>query len=143
MSYGVIEYNHLGQPKCEICNKYFNRVLNHVYQAHNMVALDYKITYGFERGKGICSKESSDKTRQKAKDNYEISGKRNLSLGKNSRFKKGHKGRTKDQVSYETKLKLIQHVKTNVPTEKRIELGRKLGKSGKGNLARWGKSVCE
>jgi hypothetical protein len=71
MSYGIIEYNIKGLPKCEICNKHFHRVLTHVRQRHNMTEREYKQTYGFDLKKGITSQESKLKSREAAIKNYE------------------------------------------------------------------------
>jgi hypothetical protein len=70
-TYGIIQYNNEGKPKCEICGEYFNRVLTHVRQKHEMTQREYKKQFGFDVKKGICSKESADRTRQKTLNNYE------------------------------------------------------------------------
>lgn len=108
MSYGIIEYNSDGQPKCEICGEHFERVAAHVRQKHDMSAREYKQTYGFDLSKGICSKESSAKSRDKNLENYDkVVGKNLIKKGESTRFKKGSKGRTKDQVSEQTRRMLI------------------------------------
>ena len=110
MSYGIIEYNTEGQPKCEICGKHFERVLRHVNQKHDMMAIDYKDQFGFDRIKGICSKESAERTRYKTYQNYDKCIKKNLEeAGTKSRFTKGCKGRTKDMISDQTMNRLISH----------------------------------
>ena len=65
MAYGILEYNEEGKPKCEICGKFFNRVISHVRQKHFLNEREYKKQFGFELKKGICSKESSEKSRIK------------------------------------------------------------------------------
>jgi hypothetical protein len=139
MAYGEVEYDNNGKPICEICGKSFNRLLSHVRQKHEINEREYKLTYGLDLKKGICSKESSEKTRIKTLENFDkVIAKNLLKNGEKSRFKKGDKGRTKDKVSEQTRKRLVQHAKTNVSTEKRKELGRKLGLSGLGNKTQWG-----
>jgi hypothetical protein len=140
MSYGKVEYDSEGKPICEICQKSFNRLLCHVRQKHKISERDYKKTYGLDLSKGICSSESSEKTRIKTLENFDkVIGQNLIKNGEKSRFKKGDKGRVKEQVSEQTRLMLVQHAKTNVSTEKRKELGKQLGLSGLGNISKWKK----
>ncbi|MEK6882005.1 MAG: hypothetical protein AABY22_20470, partial [Nanoarchaeota archaeon] len=64
-----------------------------------------------------------------------------LTQGKKTQFSKGDKGRTRDQVSEQTRLALIERFTGPEMTEKRKKLGKKLGESGAGNEARWGKQA--
>tara|TARA_R110000787_G_scaffold11722_12_gene38531 strand:- start:11126 stop:11500 length:375 start_codon:yes stop_codon:yes gene_type:complete len=108
MSYGEIDYNEYGQPKCEICGEYFDRVSSHVRQKHELSAREYKKKYGLDLSKGICSKVSSEKSREKVYDNYDkVIGNNLVKNGEPTRFKNGSKGRTKDQVSEQTRRMLI------------------------------------
>lgn len=107
MAYGEIEYNEDGQPKCEVCGKYFNRVISHVRQKHEMNEKEYKKQFGFDLYKGICSKESSERTRLKTLSNYDKCIEGNLIInGSKTRFKDGCKGRTKEKVSEQTRIRL-------------------------------------
>jgi|TARA_B110000977_G_scaffold151730_1_gene192612 hypothetical protein len=109
---GIIEYNEKGLPMCEECGQYYHRVLSHVRQKHNLSAKQYKIKYGLDLSKGICSKSSSEKTRVKTKKNYNLVIAQNLLInGKQTRFKQGHKGRTIEQVSEMSRLRLINNFK--------------------------------
>lgn len=142
MSYGIIEYNEVGYPKCEICGEHFKRVLSHVRQAHFISEREYKATYGFDLKKGICSKESSEKTREKTLLNFDRCVKKNLlDKGELSRFKKGSKGRTKDKVSAQTKKRLKDRLKEPYMVDAMRSAGHKVGKSGLGNKARWGLKI--
>ena len=106
MAYGIIEYDNDGKPICEICKKSFKRVLNHARQKHDISEKEYKLKFGLNLTKGICSKESSELSREKALDNYDKSIKQNLlQKGSKTRFKKGSKGRTKDKVSEQTRIR--------------------------------------
>ena len=140
MSYGKIEYNIDGQPKCEICGEYFNRVISHVRQKHGMNGKEYKKKFGFDLIKGICSKESSEKTRLKTLDNYNKCIQNNLIIkGSGSRFNNGDKGRTKDQVSEQTKIRLKERLKEPYMIDAMKKSGKLVGKSGLGNKKRWNK----
>ena len=138
MSYGIIEYNDEGKPKCEICGKHFDRVLAHVRQIHHVNEREYKLRFGFDLSKGICSRSSSEKTRTKTLLNYDTVIKQNLiDNGKTTRFTRGCKGRTKDQVSEQTRIAMIERLNSPHMQEVRKNLGSKLGKSGAGNRKRW------
>jgi hypothetical protein len=142
MSYGVIEYNIVGQPKCEICGEHFDRVLAHVRQKHNMDKREYKETFGFDSRKGICSSESSQRSREVVERNLNIIYK-NLQKGAKYRYEKGHKGRTKDQVSEQTKLRLKARLKQPYMVEAMSQAGKVLAASGLGNAIRWGKKESD
>ena len=139
MSYGVIEYDQDGKPICEICKKSFNRVLSHVRQKHDMSEREYKLTFGFELTKGICSIESAERTRIKTLANYSrVIAKNLLKAGKRTRYVKGGHGRTKDMVQEETRLKMIKRLQGTTMIEAMKKSGKKVGESGLGNKARWG-----
>lgn len=138
MGFGVIEYDQSGKPKCEICGRYFNRVLSHVRQKHSMNEREYKKAYGFDLSKGICSKESSNKTRIKTLLNYEKCISINLKKkGESYRFKMGSVGRIKSMVSAQTRNFLKKRLKERYMQDAMRKSGEKLGKSGLGNKARW------
>lgn len=142
MSYGVVEYDINGLPICEICKKPFIRVLNHARYKHNISAKEYKIMFGLDLKKGICSIESSKKSREHVYNNFNKVVKENLlKKGVHTQFKEGSKGRTKDKLSEQTRLRLTKRFKENNPLSKEemIEKGRLLGKSGLGNKVRWSK----
>lgn len=140
MAFGIIEYNEKGQPMCEICGKYYDRVVRHVRLKHNLSEREYKSQFGFEMRKGICSKESSEKTRIKTLENYATVIAINLTeKGKKSRFNRGCMGRKKEQISEETRLKFIERLKQPEMQDVLKNNGRKLGLSGLGNKKRWGK----
>jgi hypothetical protein len=139
MSYGIIEYDDAGKPICEICGKSFSRVLSHVRQKHDMTEREYKIEFGFDLNKGICSLESSEKSRQKALENYDLVIAENLiANGSKTRFVKGSAGRTKDKLSEQTKNALRERLKQPYMQDILKKNGVKLGKTGLGNKKRWG-----
>ena len=128
--------------KCEICGQYFNRVISHVRQAHSMNEREYKIQFGFDLRKGICSKESSEKTREKTLLNYDKCINKNLlQKGEVSRFQKESPGRTKDKVSAQTRLMLKERLKQPEMVKKMKASGRQVGLSGLGNKTRWNKEI--
>src|SRR5690606_19752982 len=137
--YGKIEYDNEGNPKCEVCGVYFKRVLSHVRQKHNMNEREYKIKFGFDLIKGICNKESSEKTRIKTLLNYDKCIKKNLLIkGEKTRRIKGDAGRTKDMVSAQTKQMIKDKLKQPQMIEAMKKSGERVGKSGLGNKKRWG-----
>lgn len=141
MSYGVIEYDDDGKPICEICKKSFNRVLSHVRQTHQISEREYKIEYGFDLIKGICSKESSEKTREATLANYDKCIGNNLICGgEKTRFNVGSQGRTKDLVQEQTRLRLKERLKEPYMVEAMRKAGVTVGNSGLGNSFRWNKS---
>lgn len=138
MAYGVIEYNADGQPMCEICGKHFERVLAHARQKHHISEREYKLQFGFDLIKGICSKRSAEKTRIKTLQNYDKVIAINLTeKGKNSRFIEGSEGRRKEKVSAQTKLMLQERLKQPEMISKMKESGKRVGASGLGNKKRW------
>ena len=73
-------------------------------------------------------------------ENYDRCIKRNLTeKGSKSRFKRGSPGRTKDQVSEQTRKRLKDRLKEPGMIEKMRDSGRKVGLSGLGNKKRWSK----
>ncbi len=140
MGYGIIEYDEDGNPKCEICGEHFSRVILHARQKHKITEREYKIQFGLNLKKGVCSKQSAQRSRNKVFENYDKCVGKNLNiLGEASRFKEGSEGRTKEKVSEQTRISLVNHAKKNLTLEKRIENGKKLGLSGLGNKKRWSK----
>lgn len=138
MANGVIEYDVDGKPKCEICGRSFNRVISHVRQVHNMDERTYKLKFGFDLKKGICSNQSAELSRKKVFENYDKCISSNLiSGGSKSRFVLGDKGRTKDQVSEQTKCRLKSRLKEEYMVNAMTESGRIVGKTGLGNVVRW------
>ena len=138
MSYGIIEYNDDGLPICEICSKPFKRVLAHVRQKHELTERQYKKLYGFDLTRGICSKDSAELSRTATLNNYDRCITRNLSdKGKATQFKKGSRGRTKEQVSEQTRLMLKERLKEPKMVEAMRESGRKVGLTGLGNKKKY------
>lgn len=138
MAYGKIEYNEDGLPMCEICGGFYNRVLVHARQAHNIEEREYKQQFGLDLKKGICSKESATKSRIAVYNNLDQVEK-NLEKGAKYRYTEGSEGRTKEMVSAQTKARLKERLKTPEMIAAMTESGRKVGKSGLGNKVRWGK----
>lgn len=137
--YGIIEYDSNGNPLCEICRGAFKRVLTHVRQVHSMNEREYKIQFGFDLQRGICSKDSSEISRVRVAENFDkCIGKNLLLKGNKTRFKTHHAGRKKEMVSAQTKLRLKQRLKEPYMVEAMKISGQKVGKSGLGNLKRWG-----
>lgn len=126
-----------GKPTCHICGKSFHRLMSHVRQKHDMTALQYKRKFDLNTTKGITSDESARKSREAVYSHPEIIEDL-INNCKNTRFKKGCKGRTRDKVSLQelTRLKTLSGLNQ---TPEMIENIRTLGKSGIGNKVRWAK----
>lgn len=140
MKLGIIEYNEDGQPKCEICGEYFDRVIAHARQKHDINEREYKLRFGLDLKKGVCSKKSHDLSSMRTLSNYDKCVNKNLMIkGESSRYVKGSPGRTKDKVSEQTKIMLEKHMKQEFMTKDSKARGEQLGKSGLGNEKRWGK----
>lgn len=141
MSYGIIEYDSEGKPICEICKKSFHRVLSHVRQVHQMSEREYKLEFGFDLSKGICSKESAKRSRETTFANYDKCISKNLiHCGKKTRFTVGHHGRTKDMVQEQTRLMLKKRLEELYMIKAMQKSGQNVGKSGLGNKIRWNKN---
>lgn len=111
---GEIEYDKNGLPKCHICGKSFKKLMSHVWQKHNMLSYEYKKHFGLETTKSIMWKGSVELARKRNLENYDKVVTENLlKKGQDTRFKKGHKGRTKDQVSLRTERKLKENWEKN------------------------------
>ena len=133
--YGVIEYDRLGRIKCEICQEYFDRVASHARQVHFISAREYKKEYGFDVKKGLTSKRSRDLSRQRVYMYYDLCIKQNLlDKGSKTRFSEGSAGRP---VMSEQTRRRVSELGKNTPISERTRRGRILGKTGKGNAARW------
>lgn len=137
--FGKIQYTKEGLVVCEECGKSFKRLMNHVVQKHEMSSLDYKKKHGLSKGIGILSEESKKKSSDAFNRNREKVISNILEGGKKTRYTEGNEGRTKDKLSEQERLRLIEHAKTNISHEKRKKLGKILGESGLGNKKRWGK----
>jgi len=134
--YGQPEYNQEGLVKCEICGEYFARVSSHVRQKHEMTAKEYKIEFGFDVKKGLCSEDSSEKSREAVLSHPDLI-ERLRANGEKHRFEPGHKGRT--VISEQTRVRLKARLGEEYMVKAMSESGRRLGLSGIGNKVRWGK----
>lgn len=113
--YGEVTYNHEGKPICHICGKAYNKVLSHAYHIHEIRAREYKEEFGLDVIKGIMSEESTELASKRNEENRELVVKENLvKKGKETRFEIGNKGRTKDQVSEQTRRRLAEQGALNL-----------------------------
>lgn len=104
---GEITYNEKGYPICHICGKAYKKVLSHAYHTHGILAYDYKIEFGLETSKGVLSEESRNLILE---NNTGVNIDKMIEAGKDTRFKKGYKGRTRDMVSPQTRKALIERL---------------------------------
>lgn len=136
--YGVIEYDINGLPICEICGGSFNRVTSHVRQVHDMSAREYKEKFGFDVSKGICSIESSRKSRLAVIINWDKVVVINLLIkGEGTQFTKGDNATKGKKKSKQSCLRVSNELKKEKHKKRLTESGKKLGKSGLGNKVRW------
>ena len=117
--YGEVNMDELGRPICHICGRGFDKLLIHVKQRHKVSPEEYKIMFGLDLGKGVTSDKFKEIARQNVLDNYDVVVTENLhNKGAETRFKVGCKGRTKDQVSAQTKNRLREHIQNITPNKK-------------------------
>ena len=110
---GVIRYDPSGKPICEICGLSFDRLLTHVRQNHNLSARDYKLKFGLDLSKGICSMESKQKSRKAVLLNFKVCVIDNLTVkGYATRFKKGTPNLFR-HYSEQSKLRWKEELKRN------------------------------
>ena len=129
MKKGIIEYDENGWPKCHICGEAFKRVTTHARQVHGISAKEYKKMFGLDSRKGICSKESSQLSREKVFDNYDkVIGENLIKKGAETRYEEGSEGRTKDKMSEQTKLYLANRTFTDKQKEAMSKNGKKAGR---------------
>lgn len=108
--YGDISYNDEGHPICHICGMAHSKLMTHVRYYHNMKAYEYKKKFGLETTKSIMSEKSKSIARERNKEHYDKVVLENLiEKGVDTRYEKGSKGRTKDQLSVQTLRKLHTH----------------------------------
>lgn len=139
--YGILSYDEDGLPICHICGHSFDRLGRHVSLKHDMTASEYKKMFGLMATKGLISKRSAELAREKVYDHYDKVIVNLIVKGKKTRYESGHEGRTANKVREQGRLKLVEHARNALTKEKRIKIGRDLGKSGKGNAVRWKRSI--
>lgn len=108
--YGHIIHTPDGRLVCHICGKAFVKLGSHIVQKHGMTSRQYKEMYGLDVGKGLITQEHREHLRGCVMRNYDIVIAQNLiEQGQTTRFVVGGQGRTRDMVSEQTRLRLIQN----------------------------------
>lgn len=111
---GEIKMDSEGKLICHICGRAFKKLSSHAYNGHNITAYEYKKMFELNNNAGLLIESTKEKLRKHNKNNYEVVVKENLiSKGKNSRFKEGDKGRTKDKIRLQCRNILIQNTFKN------------------------------
>ena len=106
-SLGVVEYDDQGRVICHICGRAYEKLSNHIIYRHKLTVKEYKKKFELNDCTGLASDLVKQKLRDKVKQNYDSVVKENLiSNGKNTRYKKGCRGRTKDKVRLEMILNM-------------------------------------
>lgn len=130
---GIIRYDSVGNPICELCGGSFSRLLSHVRQVHSISARDYKVKYGLDVKKGICSKVSSERSRLMVIQNFDKVVTGNLiSGGSKTRYSKGHG--IKKYFSEQSRLRIIDQLQ---PERVKVILSNSGKKFGKYNLIKY------
>lgn len=115
--YGEVIYDMSGYLTCHICGQGgFKALGTHVRQKHLDVIdnmRQYKIMFGLDVSKGILTQELRERKSNKVWENETIL---NLFSTKSikSRFKPGSKGRTREQISEQTRRRLVTHGKCTI-----------------------------
>lgn len=108
---GEVVYDHLDRPVCHICFKGYRKLCAHTFNTHKITAKDYKKKYQLESSKGIISAATRKILQEHNKTNYKVVVVENLIVnGKDTRFKHGDKGRTRDKVTLQTYKKLYTQI---------------------------------
>ena len=105
---GEIMFDEQSRPICHICGRAYNKLMSHVRLKHDLTAVEYKKLFGLNTTKGIVSPITADVLRHHVDKHYETVVQGNLIIcGVETRFEKGSKGRTKEQLSLQA-LKELQ-----------------------------------
>lgn len=112
-NYGKVIKLPNGLLVCHICGKAFRKLGAHVVQKHNITSYQYKVMFGLETSHGLISEEHKQHLSDCVRRNFDLCVMQNLvQNGINTRFVKGHVGRTKDVVSEQTRLRLVAQGKS-------------------------------
>lgn len=112
---GEVQYDNEGRPICHICGRAFKKLASHAFHTHNINAYEYKEKFGLNNNQGLISESTKKILQEHSKNNYDLVIKENLlNKGKDHRFKKGGKGRTRDMVRLQCRNVLIQNTFKNV-----------------------------
>lgn len=108
--YGRIAKSPDGRLICHICGQPFVKLGSHVVQKHGMTSRQYKQMFGLDVGRGLITNEHKEHLRGCVMRNYnKVVAENLIECGDSTRFTPGHPGRTRDMVSEQTRLKLIQN----------------------------------
>ena len=134
--FGILLVANDGKVVCHICEKRFLDLGKHVLKTHRISVTDYKEMCGLNNSQALISKELSDKRRKSVLQYPELIEQLKVN-GKNTLLQKGHR-LTKEKrrqwyLSQQNKYDSYSQETLN----KYMAWGRKLGKSKRGNEARW------
>ncbi len=102
--YGVLELDAAGKVVCGFCGAAFESLGRHIQQKHGYSAAEYKEYWGLNRNTALTSALLSDKRRIFCK----MIGK---TVVNPKPFTKGWRGRTREVMREETRLRLTQLAK--------------------------------
>jgi hypothetical protein len=121
--YGRVIKNPDGTLICHICGKSFRKLGAHVVQKHQMVSWQYKIAYGLNTNQGLITDEHKQHLSDCVKRNYDSVVQENLiEGGLLTRFAPNSRGRTRDQLSEQTRQGLVERGKKSIKNIKRHKI---------------------
>lgn len=98
--------NGKGYSVCEICNKSFRQLGNHIYQNHNMSAREYKIQFGLDLKKSLLPDDLYLLKKEQVFENKTVN---NLKKGNVNWFESGDKTVGKYKRSQQSLERLKKH----------------------------------
>lgn len=104
---GEITYAPNGDVICPICGRAFAKLGSHIRYFHKLAPKDVYIKVGWDREPHATSKNYKEKMRSHITEELKEGL---IERGKNTRFKAGHKGRTRDQMSLATVKRLSKQI---------------------------------
>lgn len=95
-----------GNPICHECGEAHRKLMSHVWQCHDLSALEYKIIHGLDKYKSIMNDEAVELARERTLAHPELIRNNLIDKGKGTRYVNNHAGRTKDKLSEQSKRRL-------------------------------------
>lgn len=76
--------------QCQICGGWYNKLCSHTWNAHKILAYDYKKMFGLETTKGLVTDEYREHKRKLVYEHPEVIENNLVKAGEKTRMKKGH-----------------------------------------------------
>ena len=104
---GEITYAPNGDVICPLCGRAFGKLGSHIRYFHKLDPKEVYTKVGWDRDPHATSNKYKEKMRSHITEELKQDL---IERGKNTRFKAGHKGRTKDQMSLATIKRLSKQI---------------------------------